>query len=82
MYNTDCPNDQELDSWAKDELARVANEMPIVNSFWSYIRFEWLQKIEMWMVGNHTLLYAGHDTNAAINNYYANLKATHSFLQG
>jgi hypothetical protein len=40
MYNTDCPNDQELDSWAKDELARVANEMPIVNSFWSYIRFE------------------------------------------
>ncbi len=47
MYNTDFPNDQELDSWAKAELVRVANEMPIVDSFWNYIKFEWLQKIEM-----------------------------------
>ncbi len=40
MYNTNCPNDQELDPWAKAKLARVANEMPTVNSFWSYIKFE------------------------------------------
>ncbi len=39
MYNTNCPNDQELDPWAKVKFARVANEMPIANSFWSYIKF-------------------------------------------
>jgi hypothetical protein len=82
MYNTNCPNDQKLDSWVKVELARVANDMPIVDSFWSYIKFEWLQKIEMWVVGNRNLPYVRHDTNAAIKNDHANLKATHLFLQG
>jgi hypothetical protein len=75
MYNTNCPNDQKLDAWAKTELARVANEMPITNSFWSYIKSKWLQKIQMWVVGNRNLLYVGHDTNVAIENYHANLKA-------
>jgi hypothetical protein len=53
MYSIDCRNDQELNAWAKAELARVANEMPIVNSFWSYIKSDWLQKTQMWMVGNY-----------------------------
>jgi hypothetical protein len=75
MYNTNCPNDRELDSWVKAKLAKVANKMPIANSFWSYIKFEWLQKIEIWVVGNHNLPYAGQDTNVAIENYHANLKA-------
>jgi hypothetical protein len=29
----------------------------------------------MWVVGNHNLLYARQDTNAAIENYHANMKA-------
>ncbi len=44
MYNTDCPNDQKLDAWEKTKLAMVAYEMPTTNSFWSYIKFKWLQK--------------------------------------
>jgi hypothetical protein len=43
MYNTNCPNEQKLDPWdpwAKVKFARLANEMPIANSFWSYIKFE------------------------------------------
>jgi hypothetical protein len=47
MYNIDCPNDQKLDAWVKAELARIANEMPIVNSLWSYIKSKWRQKIQM-----------------------------------
>ncbi len=76
MYNIDCPNDRKLDSWAKVELASLMNEMPIVDSFWSYIEFGWLQKNEMWVVGNYNLPYARQDTNVAIENYHANLKAT------
>jgi hypothetical protein len=76
MYNTNCPNDQELDIGAKAELERVANEMPTINSFWNYIKSEWLQKTQMWMVGNHNLPSIVHDTNVAIENYHANLKAT------
>ncbi len=40
MQNTNCPNDQELDRWAKAELAKVANEMPTINSFQSFVMFE------------------------------------------
>jgi hypothetical protein len=29
----------------------------------------------MWVVGNGNLSYARHDTNAAIDNYHANMKA-------
>jgi hypothetical protein len=50
MYLIYCPNDQELDAWAKIELARVANQMPTTNSFWSYIKSKWLQKTQMWVV--------------------------------
>jgi hypothetical protein len=71
MYYIDCPNDQELNSWAKVELARLTNEMPIVDFFWSYIKFGWLQKTEMWVVGNYNLPYARQDINVAIENYHA-----------
>ncbi len=40
-----------MDAWVKVKLARVVNDMPTTNSFWSYIEFEWLQKIECgWLV--------------------------------
>ncbi len=41
-----------------------------------YVRLEWLPKIAMWVVGNRNLPYVGQDTNEAIENYHANLKAT------
>jgi len=33
MYNIDCPNDQELDPWAKVELTRATNECPLLIPF-------------------------------------------------
>lgn len=74
LYNMDYPNDQRINEWAKVELAKVANEIPIVDSFWSYINSEWLQKTNMWVVGNYNMPYVGQDTNATIENYYTNLK--------
>jgi hypothetical protein len=40
-----------MDAWVKVKLAKVINDMPIINSFWSYTKFKWLQKIECgWLV--------------------------------
>ncbi len=33
MYRIDCPNDQELDPWAKVELTRATNECPLLIPF-------------------------------------------------
>jgi hypothetical protein len=45
-------------------------------TFWSYIILEWVPKCEMWVLENWNLPYAGQDTNATIESYHANLKAT------
>jgi hypothetical protein len=76
MYNTNCPNDQYMDAWAKCEVERVANNLPTSKAFWMYVKFEWLSKTKMWVVGNQNFPYARQYTNAAIKNYHANLKAT------
>jgi hypothetical protein len=36
----------------------------------------------MWVVGNYNLPYVGQDTNAIIENYYGNLKATFHSSKG
>jgi len=41
-----------------------------------YVRSKWLLKNAMRVVGNFNLAYARQDTNVAIENYHANLKAT------
>ncbi len=41
-----------------------------------YVRSKWLLKTTMRVVGNFNLAYARQDTNVAIENYHANLKAT------
>ncbi len=37
---------------------------------------EWVPKCKMWVMGNRSLPYMCQDTNVAIINYHANLKAT------
>jgi hypothetical protein len=45
-------------------------------AFWSYVISEWVPKCEMWVMGNWNLLYAGQDTNIAIESHHANLRMT------
>ncbi len=61
MHHIDCPKVQEMDLWAKSELERVANSLPIVEEFWLYVKYEWLPKTRMWVVGYCNLLYVGQD---------------------
>jgi hypothetical protein len=65
-----------MDAWAKSEVEQMANNLPPTEAFWMYVRLEQLPKIVMWVVGNRNLPYVGQDTNVAIENYHANLKAT------
>jgi hypothetical protein len=76
MYNTYCLNDKEMDAWAKFEVERMANNLPFAKAFWMYVRSKWHPKTIIWVVGNHNLPYARQNTNVAIENYHANLKAT------
>jgi hypothetical protein len=82
MHNTNCLEDQYIDAWAKSEVERVANKLIVVEAFWRYVKLEWLAKTKMWVVGNWNIPYARQDTNAAIENYHANLKATLHSLKG
>jgi hypothetical protein len=50
--------------------------IPNAQAFWSYVISEWVPKCEMWVMGNWNFPYIGHDTNAIIESYHANLKAT------
>jgi hypothetical protein len=65
-----------MDVWAKFEVEQMANNLLVAKAFWMYVRSKWLLKTTMWVVGNFNLLYARQDTNATIENYHANLKAT------
>jgi hypothetical protein len=33
MYNTYCPDDKDMDSWAKFEVERMANNLPFAKAF-------------------------------------------------
>ena len=76
MYDTDCPLGAEMDSWAKSCLQQLVTEIPAAYDFWAYFQKEWGNNTSSWVVGNRNLCYAGQDTNAAIESYHANLKAT------
>lgn len=82
MHKTNCSKDQDIDTWEKNEVERVANKLTTAETFQRYVKSKSLAKIEMWVVGNQNLPYVGHDTNAMIENYYANLKATLRSLKG
>jgi len=71
-----------MDAWAKSEVKHVANNLLVVKAFWMYVRSEWFPNITMWVVGNCNLPFARQDTNATIENYHANLKATLQSTKG
>jgi hypothetical protein len=50
--------------------------IPNVQAFWLYVMSKWVPKCEMWVIGNQNLPYVSEDTNATIESYHANLKAT------
>ncbi len=50
--------------------------IPDVQAFWSYVILKWVSKCEMWVMGNQNLSYVDKNTNATIESYHANLKAT------
>ena len=76
MYDTNCPNGDEIGPWAIRQLDALRGNFPIVNNFWAYFYSQWADKTHMWVVGHRNLPYAGQDTNAAIESYHSNLKAT------
>ena len=76
MYDTKCPQGDEMGPWAKRQLTALMESFPIVSNFWSYFQSQWGDKTHMWVVGHRNLPYAGQDTNAAIESYHSNLKAT------
>ncbi len=58
MYNTYYLKNQEMDGWAKFELEKMAKKLLIAKAFWLYVKFKWLPKIGMWVVGYCNLPYA------------------------
>ena len=76
MYDTKCPPGDEMGPWAIRQLNALMESFPIVTNFWAYFNKQWSDKTQMWVVGHRNLPYAGQDTNAAIESYHSNLKAT------
>jgi hypothetical protein len=76
MYDRDCPDDVHMDSWAQRRLRELAERIPEASDFWSYFEKQWGGNTRSWVVGHRNLCYAGQDTNAAIESYHGNLKAT------
>jgi hypothetical protein len=76
MYDTKCPRGDGMGPWAIRQLSALKDSFPIVSNFWAYFDKQWGDKTHMWVVGHCNLPYAGHDTNAAIESYHSNLKAT------
>jgi hypothetical protein len=33
MYNIECPNDQEMDAWAKFKVEQMENNLPTTKAF-------------------------------------------------
>lgn len=58
MQNTNCPEDQDIDTWAKSEVEKMPNKLTTIEAFWRYVKSEWLAKTEMWVVGYWNLPYA------------------------
>ena len=76
MYDTKCPHGDDMGPWAIRQLNALMDSFPIVSNFWAYFQKQWADKTHMWVVGHRNLPYAGQDTNAAIESYHSNLKAT------
>jgi hypothetical protein len=52
--------------FTKEELLKLMETIPNVQTFWSYVISKWVPKCEMWVMGNWNFPYIDHDTNVAI----------------
>jgi hypothetical protein len=66
----------DISTWAKKELNTLMDFFHEANPFWVHINTQWLSKTGMWVVDNLNLSYVGQDTNASIESFHSNLKAT------
>ncbi len=76
MYDTNYPNDENMDAQVKGKLAKVMKNMSSMEPFQIYILSKWVSKIHMWLVGYQNLPYVGQNTNVMIESQHSNLKAT------
>jgi hypothetical protein len=44
MYDTNYPNDENMDSWVKGKLEKVMKNMSSMEPFWIYILSKWVSK--------------------------------------
>jgi hypothetical protein len=47
IHNTNCLEDQDIDTWAKSEVEKLANKLIATKAFWRYVKSKWLAKIKM-----------------------------------
>jgi hypothetical protein len=66
----------DISTWAKRELNTLMDLFCEANPFWVYIKAQWLSKTRIWVVGHLNLSYVGQDTNASIEIFHSDLKAT------
>ncbi len=76
MHDTAQLDEKTPLEFAKEELLKLMETIPNVQTFWSYVISKWVPKCEIWVMGNRNLPYADHDTNVVIESYHANLKTT------
>ena len=57
------------------DIAGLRVTFPAADGFVSYFEETWSGKTAMWVTGNRNFPHCGHDTNAAIESYHANLKS-------
>jgi hypothetical protein len=76
MHDIAQPHGKTPLEFIMEELLKLMERISDAQTFWSYVISEQVPKCEMWVMGNWSLPYVNHDTNATIESYHANLKAT------
>ena len=76
MYNREGPQGVDAKPWVMLKIMHLMKKYPLAIDFWRYVEEQWLFWAHMWVVGYRELLYAGQDTNVAIEGYHSTLKAT------
>lgn len=75
MYDRSAPPGPEGREWAQKKIYDLEKKYPQEGEFWEYMKFQWLDKVHMWVVGFRNLKYCGQDTNAAIEGYHGFAKS-------
>jgi hypothetical protein len=73
-YSSDLIQGVTAVTRAKLKIAGMRDDFPQANDFIHYFEETWSGKTAMWVIDNRNFPHCGHDTNAAIESYHANLK--------